>query len=188
MRADARQKREQLIQAAVENFRTRPNSEVTLGEIAEHAGVGIATLYRHFPTRADLRQACALEFIDVLDAKLGETLAKFDSAPEEQWRAFIWACVDSGIGMLVAALADEPPHALEPTVRQRRDEFFAHVQELLDLAAPHGLVDPALTPSEIAAELIVVTRPMSANLRDLFPDVKTRLVNHLLLAWRVDAS
>ncbi|QYH18986.1 hypothetical protein JKI95_06625 [Corynebacterium aquatimens] len=45
-------------------------------------------------------------------------------------------------------------------------------------------MDPALKPIELASELIVVTRPMDAQLNALFPDVRERLVRHLLIAWR----
>mgnify|MGYP001756851119 FL=1 len=68
----------------------------------------------------------------------------------------------------------------------RRDEFFDRVQVLLDKAAPHGLIAPDQTPTELASELIVVTRPMDATLTALFPDVRERLVRNLLIAWRAE--
>ena len=90
MRSDARAKRDQIITAATEQFRTRPNSAVTLEGVAKDAGVGIATLYRHFPSRAELRQACALRFIEDLDGFLDDTLAGFDADPEGSWERFVW--------------------------------------------------------------------------------------------------
>lgn len=183
MRSDARAKREKIITAATEQFRTRPNSAVTLEAVAKDAGVGIATLYRHFPSRTALRQACALRFIDELDVLLDETLANFSTDPEGHWERFIWQLVDAGVGILVGALAPE-----HPADSERLDEFFNHVQVLLDTAAPHGLVSPDATPIELASELIVVTRPMDETLTALFPDVRGRLVRHLLAAWRVSAQ
>ena len=82
MRADARAKRAQIIAAATRQFRSVPASAVTLEGIAAEAGVGIATLYRHFPSRTELRQACALRFIDVLEDFLADTLVEFDAAPQ----------------------------------------------------------------------------------------------------------
>ena len=186
VRSDARAKRDQIITAATEQFRTRPNSAVTLEGVAKDAGVGIATLYRHFPSRAELRQACALRFIEDLDGFLDDTLAGFDDDPEGSWELFVWRLVDYGVGMLVGALASELPDGVEPDVECRRDEFFARVQVLLDKAAPHGLIAPDQTPTELASELIVVTRPMDATLTALFPDVRERLVRNLLIAWRAE--
>ncbi len=52
-RADARRNRERLIEVAHEVF-TERGADASLDEIARLAGVGIGTLYRHFPTRDDL--------------------------------------------------------------------------------------------------------------------------------------
>ena len=70
----------------------------------------------------------------------------------------------------------------------KRERFFEEVAVLMDKAANYGLVDASLTPSELAAELIVVTRPMDPQLNALFPDVRERLVRHLLTAWRTRVS
>jgi AcrR family transcriptional regulator len=56
MRADAQRNREQLLAAAVAAF-SREGPEVTLESIARDAGVGIGTLYRHFPSREALVDA-----------------------------------------------------------------------------------------------------------------------------------
>src|SRR4051812_20025180 len=52
LRADAQRNRARLLDVAVIAFADAP--EVTLDAIAKHAGVGIGTLYRHFPTREAL--------------------------------------------------------------------------------------------------------------------------------------
>jgi AcrR family transcriptional regulator len=56
LRADAARNREQLLAAAVTAF-SRDDPEVTLESIARDAGVGIGTLYRHFPSREALVDA-----------------------------------------------------------------------------------------------------------------------------------
>ncbi len=53
LRADAERNRQRLITAAREVFAER-GLDVPIEDIARHAGVGVATLYRRFPTRADL--------------------------------------------------------------------------------------------------------------------------------------
>jgi AcrR family transcriptional regulator len=53
LRADAERNRQRLIASAREVFAAR-GLDVPIEDIARHAGVGVATLYRRFPTRADL--------------------------------------------------------------------------------------------------------------------------------------
>ncbi|HWH12819.1 MAG TPA: helix-turn-helix domain-containing protein [Solirubrobacteraceae bacterium] len=64
-RADARRNYDQLIAAAREAFTERDRS-ASLEDIARRAGVGIGTLYRHFPTRGDLIEAVYLEEVETL--------------------------------------------------------------------------------------------------------------------------
>src|ERR1700692_1410748 len=56
MRADARRSRARLIVAATSAF-AENGADAPLDDIARRAGVGIGTLYRHFPTRIDLQAA-----------------------------------------------------------------------------------------------------------------------------------
>jgi AcrR family transcriptional regulator len=56
MRADARRNRERLITAALEVF-AEQGANASMEAIAKHAGVGVGTLYRHFPTRMDVVEA-----------------------------------------------------------------------------------------------------------------------------------
>jgi AcrR family transcriptional regulator len=78
IRADARRNREQLLTAAVAAF-SADSPEITLESIARNAGVGIGTLYRHFPSREAL-----------VDAAYRSELARLcDSVPVllESWPA-----------------------------------------------------------------------------------------------------
>jgi AcrR family transcriptional regulator len=72
MRADARRNYEALLAAADELFTTHGPS-VALDEIARRAGVGNATLYRHFPDRRDLLVAVCVGDVEAL-CLLGEEL------------------------------------------------------------------------------------------------------------------
>jgi len=56
LRADAQRNRERLLKVAVHAF-SHNGPDVTLESIAGEAGVGIGTLYRHFPTREALIEA-----------------------------------------------------------------------------------------------------------------------------------
>jgi len=73
-RADAVRNRVRIVEAANEVFAAR-GSDASLEEIARRAGVGIGTLYRHFPTREDLVAAVFRDRVDELQALAEELLA-----------------------------------------------------------------------------------------------------------------
>ena len=66
-RADARRNYEKLLAAAREAF-AEQGTDATLEEIAARAGVGIGTLYRHFPSRPDLLEAVYLDEVQAICA------------------------------------------------------------------------------------------------------------------------
>ena len=100
-RADARRNYDQLIAAAREAFREKDRS-ASLEDIARRAGVGIGTLYRHFPTRTDLIQAVYVEEVEAL-ARSAD-----DVAGLEPWDALIkWLHGFVGYIATKQALADE---------------------------------------------------------------------------------
>jgi AcrR family transcriptional regulator len=74
LRADAQRNRDALLAAASELF-ARSGTTVPLEDIAAHAGVGIATLYRNFPTRDDLVEAAYRSEVAQITAAAGELLA-----------------------------------------------------------------------------------------------------------------
>jgi AcrR family transcriptional regulator len=67
LRADAARNRARLVETARELFLAGPaDAEISLEQVAKAAGVGIGTLYRHFPTRLDLLEAVYREEVDGL--------------------------------------------------------------------------------------------------------------------------
>ena len=77
MRADARRNRDRLVAAARAEFAERRH-EAAIEEIARRAGVGVGTLYRHFPRRIDLVEAVYAEEIDTLIESADEAVALAD--------------------------------------------------------------------------------------------------------------
>src|ERR671936_2654335 len=73
-RADARRNRAKLLRAATEAFAT-DGQDVALETIAARAGVGIGTLYRHFPNREALVVAAYQHEVDALCAAAADLLA-----------------------------------------------------------------------------------------------------------------
>jgi AcrR family transcriptional regulator len=79
LRADARQNYERLVEAAASSIRDHgPN--VSLEEVAKLAGVGIGTLYRHFPNRQALLEAVYRDQVAVNCARGRELLATTPAA------------------------------------------------------------------------------------------------------------
>jgi AcrR family transcriptional regulator len=89
-RADAVRNRDLLLTAAAEAFAAR-GAEVPLEDIARAAGVGIGTLYRHFPTRDSLVEAVYRHEIDVLCERADELLESLppDEALAEWMQLFV---------------------------------------------------------------------------------------------------
>jgi AcrR family transcriptional regulator len=73
-RADARRNYDLLIAAATGAFAERGADDVSLEEIARRAGVGIGTLYRHFPARQALLEAVYKDQVDGLEVLAGKLM------------------------------------------------------------------------------------------------------------------
>jgi AcrR family transcriptional regulator len=73
MRADAQRNYDRLLEAAGLAFEEH-GAAAALDDIARRAGVSIATLYRHFPTRQDLLEAVFLRIADTLRDQAVELL------------------------------------------------------------------------------------------------------------------
>jgi AcrR family transcriptional regulator len=80
LRADARQNHARLITAATAAFAEK-GADAPLEDIARRAGLGIGTLYRHFPTRLDLQAAV---FRSQVSTVCGEGDALLETLPPEQ--------------------------------------------------------------------------------------------------------
>jgi AcrR family transcriptional regulator len=70
-RADARRNRERLLAAATAAF-AEQGADAPLEDIARRAGVGIGTLYRHFPTRLALQEGVFRSQVETVCARGGE--------------------------------------------------------------------------------------------------------------------
>src|SRR3954463_24710 len=83
-RADARRNRERILAAAPEAF-ANDGREVQMPDIARGAGVGVGTLYRHFPAKEDLVRALVEDKVQTVIATLREALTR-----EDPWEAIDW--------------------------------------------------------------------------------------------------
>jgi AcrR family transcriptional regulator len=83
MRADAKRNYERLVTAARDVF-AREGGGASMEAIAKEAGVGVGTLYRHFPKRIDVVEAVYRDDVDEL-----VTVAQSVSADREPWPALV---------------------------------------------------------------------------------------------------
>src|SRR5271154_1642594 len=91
-RADAQRNRDRILEVAKKAF-TRSGANASLDDIANEAGVGPGTLYRHFPTREDLLQAVyrsEMEKLAATERKFAQTMP-----PIEALRAWLLLFVDA---------------------------------------------------------------------------------------------
>ena len=85
LRADARRNREKLIEVAVVAFTDR-GADASLEDIARQAGVGIGTLYRHFPTREHLVEVVYRRELELIATAATELMAEKSPADAlEEW-------------------------------------------------------------------------------------------------------
>ena len=145
-RADARRNYEKLIAAARDAF-TEHDKSASLEDIVRRAGVGIGTLYRHFPTREDLLEAV---YVDEVEA-LSRSAADFSDLPP--WDALV-AWLHRFVGYIATkqALADElfasrDPNA--PVFRSCRESFHRAGRPLLERAQDAGVVRKDLTFDDV---------------------------------------
>lgn len=85
LRADAQRNRVKLIEVAADAFAER-GADASLEQIARQAGVGIGTLYRHFPTREHLVEVVYRRELELLATAAAELMA--EKAPDvalEEW-------------------------------------------------------------------------------------------------------
>jgi AcrR family transcriptional regulator len=90
LRADARRNYERLVDAARKVFADQGGG-ASMEAIAKQAGVGVGTLYRHFPKRIDVVEAVYRDDVDVLVGTAERGLSELDpSAALEAWlRAYV---------------------------------------------------------------------------------------------------
>jgi AcrR family transcriptional regulator len=145
LRADAARNRERVIGAAREAF-AELGTDVSVPQIAERAGVGVATIYRSFPTKRDLVAAIVLDsfraFRDNAQAALEH---------EDAWDGFAaFVCGGAALQAQDRAFSQVIGEALDvPEVRAERDRLLAIAQLLIDRAQASGRLRPDLVAEDI---------------------------------------
>jgi AcrR family transcriptional regulator len=133
-RADARRNYDRLLAAAATVFAERGADDVSLEEIARRAGVGIGTLYRHFPARQALLEAVYKDQVDGLEVLAGKLLASESAGAAlcEWMRAFVafGRTKRSLSSALVANKNSELISACSMTLRGCTETLLSRAQEV----------------------------------------------------------
>ncbi|MFI0576275.1 TetR/AcrR family transcriptional regulator [Streptomyces tendae] len=151
-RADAARNRDQLLEVATRVLAS-PGAETSLRAIAREAGVGIGTLYRHFPTRESLVEAVYRDQVVRLTKGAQDLLA--GEAPAVAMRRWMdlfgnWIATKNGMLDTLPALIESGAvgHA------RTRDELLDAISTILDAGRAAGDLRPDVTAEETAAGLI----------------------------------
>ncbi len=156
-RADALRNRERIVSAAREMF-VESGPEVPLDEIARRAGVGNATLYRHFPDRTELIHHVVVSVLSRTADRARAVIAE-EADPFDALRRFVHAAADERIGALCPMLADgfDREH---PELLAGRERLEGAVDSLMRRARQAGRLRDDVAVGDLLVALSQLTRPL----------------------------
>lgn len=155
-RKDALRNRERVLDAAVELVR-RDGERVPMALIAERAGVGIGTVYRHFPTREDLLGALVHRSFG-LSVDNARAAAAHPGSALEGVRQFFAATLRDRERFVLPLHGGPPVFTL--ATRQRQADVRAALRELLDRGASARELRADLTPEDLIIAASLLSRPL----------------------------
>ena len=182
VRADARRSIDTLLRSAMAVFATS-GVDAPVREIAQKAGVGVGTVYRHFPQRADLVAAVFRHEVDAC-ADAAPALAA-QHAPGEALARWIQRYVDfiaAKRGLAAALHSGDPAFDVLPAYFQGR--LQPALQALLAAAAAAGEVRADVEPEELLRAVASLSTPD----RDGGTDRARRMVALLIDGLRYGAG
>ena len=157
VRADAQRNIDALLQSAMEVFATS-GVDAPVRQIAVKAGVGIGTVYRHFPQRSDLIVAVFRREVDAC-AEAAAVLAT-EYEPGEALARWMQRYVDfisAKRGLAAALHSGNPAYDTLPTYFQKR--LRPALQTLLEAAAAAGEVRAGVEPNDLLRAVASLCAP-----------------------------
>ncbi|WP_222853808.1 TetR/AcrR family transcriptional regulator [Fodinicola acaciae] len=149
MRADARRNRALVLEAAEATF-AEHGVAASMEQIARHAGVGVGTIYRHFPTKEALYEAIIVDRYERMAAEAADLLTAADAG--EAFFAFFSRMVAESAGK--KAFADSlGRHDLKTATADVGKRLLTAFQALLTRAQEAGAVRTDVQPAEVVAAL-----------------------------------
>jgi AcrR family transcriptional regulator len=164
LRADAQRNRDRLLEVAVRAL-SRDGPDVTLDAIAKEAGVGIGTLYRHFPTREALTDAAYRNELTRLCDSAGG-LSR-DLPADQALRAWMdrfadYMATKRGMGDALRALIASGGDPFS----ESRTRLTAAVTTLLQAGAAAGTLRPDVSPDDVLVGLSGISLASDPERRD----------------------
>jgi AcrR family transcriptional regulator len=181
MRADARRNRELLVAAAKEVFSSQ-GAGASMEAIAKQAGVGVGTLYRHFPNRLDLVEAVYQTDVDELWETAQRVVAELEPWPAVE--AFFAAF--RRYAQTKKTLMSELHQAFEknPAMKSRARGL---IESSFDLVVDRAKAAGAVRADVTGSDLMQLVSPVCTN-TGIDPDQAARLLNMVLDGMRADAA
>ncbi|MEU4190986.1 helix-turn-helix domain-containing protein [Kribbella sp. NPDC026611] len=171
MRADARDNRARIMAAANEVFGRSPSASTD--DVARLAGVGIATVFRHFPTKVELLEAVLTLRLERIRE---DALAAADSTdPGTAFYRFFTAVVaDSASKLAIAEALTTAGAAIGEDARKAGRGMREAIEGLLLAAQRAGAVRADAQMAEVYALLVGASRGATAT--NLQPEVRDRML------------
>lgn len=147
-RADARRNETKLLDAAAAAF-VSSGVHVPVRDIAARAGVGVGTIYRHFPTRADLIVAVYRHQVEAC-AEAGPALVASEGSPHAALARWVDLFVDFLVtkhGLAEVSQSNDP--AFKSLHSYFLDRLVPVCAQLLEAAASAGEILPGTDPTEL---------------------------------------
>lgn len=157
LRADAVRNRERIIAAAREVL-VEYGADVPLDEIARRAGLGNATIYRHFADRRELIHHVTLSVM-ARTADQAEDARAEEPDAFQALRRFVHAAADERIGALCPLLSDgiDRDH---PDQVAARDRLASGIEALMTAARDTGQLRSDIDVGDLLVALTQLTRPL----------------------------
>ncbi|MEU7363855.1 MULTISPECIES: TetR/AcrR family transcriptional regulator [Streptomyces] len=146
MRSDAIRTRKLLMEAAATAF-AEQGVEASISEIAERAGIGKGTVFRHFSTKEDLLASVVSENQNTL-VTIGERLAQ-TAAPAEALLEFMAAAIELQISNRAFCQVAHGEARNHPDVRNGLAALDAITTTLTDRARAHGAIRQDITGQDV---------------------------------------
>jgi AcrR family transcriptional regulator len=182
VRADAQRNIDALLQAAMAVFAIS-GVDAPVREIAEKAGVGIGTVYRHFPQRADLVAAVFRHEIDACADAAPLLAAEYDPGEAlSRWIQRYVAFLVTKRGLATALHSGNPTFDTLPTYFDKR--LLPALRTLLDTAAAAGEVRGDVDADDLLNAVANLSKPSY----DEDPDRARRMVALLIDGLRYGAK
>lgn len=148
--------RERVLDAAVVLVR-RDGEKVPMASIAEHAGVGVATVYRHFATREELLGALVHRSFGLALANARAAAARDGSALDAVRSFFLATLRDRD--QFVLPLHGGPP-VFTPATRELQADVRTALRALLERGTAAGELRDDLTPEDLIVAAALLSQPL----------------------------